>query len=110
MANEEVTEEELEEKGIFEVMFNASKEMLKKLTKSSVRRGLKRKIESAYDDAEDQKSMAEVEIFEIYKDLESYDINKVIAKRQLISAIEDAQKEFKKEYMRVFKEELVIKG
>lgn len=93
-------------KGIFEQLYSATEETLKKLQRPLVERKLKRKMQSALDDAEGRKIQAEERLTKARKEFDNYDINDVLRAKKEIKQCEDLVKEIKLEYREYFGEEI----
>lgn len=92
--------------GAFERLYAAGKEILDNAKKPFVKKALKRKLQSAYDDAAKRIIAAEVKINKAREDFENYNINSVLEARQEISTCTDIQSEIKAEYAELFATEM----
>lgn len=100
---------ETEVTGIFNKIYGASKEMLEALKKPQIERALKRKFESAYDDAEKMIVEKTFKITEVSsKDFERYDVNFVLDLRFEIDQLKDQQEKIKAEYLFMFGTEMKV--
>jgi hypothetical protein len=93
-------------KGIFEQLYSATEEVLKKMQKPLVERKLKRKQQSALDDAENRKILAEEKLNKARKEFDNYDINDILRAKKEIKTCEELATEIRKEYKEYFGEEL----
>jgi len=93
-----------EDKGIFEKLYAASKEVLNEVKKPLVKNKIKRKLKAANDDAFSKIDDAESAISKIREDFENYDVNKVLQQRAIITQAKKLQDEIAAEYQELFAE------
>ena len=89
-------------KSIFESMYSATKESIKLAKKPLVEKRLKRKFQSAYDDAEDRKLNAEVHLERARREFEGYNINSVLQAKETIDKCSKVQEKLRAEYAEYF--------
>lgn len=94
--------------GLFEKLYAAGKEVVDQLNKPFVRKALKRKLESAYDDACKKGSDAEAELNKERQNLTGYDVNKVLRLRETMCEADIIKTDLMEEYYTMFGVEMKI--
>ena len=97
-----------EKKGLFETLYAAGKDVLDSINKPLIRKELKRKLESGYDDASKRIGKAEKELSKARsaEDFEKYDLNTILKYRQEITDCKQIQTIIKEEYLELFGTEM----
>lgn len=98
-----------ETKGLWKLLYGASKQVLETMKEPLHFRKLKRKFQAAYDDSITQIDKAKAEKQKIYEQLHEMDINHLIEANMKIWDAEQVQKILKEEYLNLFGEDFVIK-
>ena len=91
---------------LFEKLYSATDDLIKKMQKPLVERKLKRKMESAWDDAENRKIQAEERINKARKNFENFDVNEILEQKKLFKQCKDLQIEIEVEFKDYFGEKL----
>ncbi len=91
---------------LFDKLYEASDEAIKKMKKPLVKKKIKRIIESAWDDAEGRKIRAEERLADNRKDFEKFDINEILKSKQEIKKCSEVQVQIKLEYKDLFGNEM----
>jgi hypothetical protein len=97
-----------ETQGLFEKLYAASKMVLDEVNKPIIRNKIKRKLHSAYDDADGKIGQAKMTIQKTREDFEKYDINSVLEQQAIIRKAQDLQADIKAEYLELFGKTMVI--
>jgi len=97
-----------EKKGLFEKLYGAGKEVLDAINKPLVRKALKRKLASAFDDTIKRIATSEKELSKLRADFENYDVNAILKHRQEINDCLLIQADLKAEYKELFDAEMKI--
>ncbi|MBU1101127.1 MAG: hypothetical protein KKA84_12060 [Bacteroidetes bacterium] len=90
--------------GIFETIYNATDELRKSMKAPLVKNKLKRRLESAWDDAENKKIDATAKIQDIREDLSNYDINKILDNKDTVVRLGELQVGIAAEFLELFGE------
>lgn len=90
--------------GLFDAVMDADENAVKAEQKVLTKSKLQRKLYSAYDSASEKKIEAIEQLNNMRKSnkFANYDINAVIAQKQIISSVEDIQDAIKAEYLELF--------
>lgn len=89
-------------KNLFDELYDKTDEAVKKLQKPLIKRQIKRRFTSAYDDAENKKINAESRLQELRSDFKGFDLNDVLVEKQAIENAVYAQKLISAEYKELF--------
>lgn len=95
-------------KGLFELLYAASKQVLDEIKKPQIRNKIKRKLHSAYDDAEAKIGEASSKIQKCREDFENYNVNTILEQKAIITQLRKLQEEIKEEYSELFAKEMQI--
>lgn len=95
-----------ESKCFFDEFFGAAKEVLEAAKKPQIKKGMQRKLQSAYDDAENKKIDEENKIEQERLKFKDYDINVVVQSQRTVEMLNLMQEKIKKEYLFLFGEEM----
>ncbi len=93
-------------KSLFASLYNATEETVKSLKQPLVEKKIKRKLQSAFDDAEDKKITAQERLESARKEFENYDINEILRQKEVVSVCEKLQTGIKAEYAEYFGEDM----
>ena len=93
-------------KSLFASLYNATEETVKALKQPLVEKKIKRKLQSAFDDAEDKKITAQERLEKARKQFEDYDINEILKQKEVVSVCEKLQDGIRNEYSEYFGEEM----
>lgn len=88
--------------GLFDKLYDASEEAIKKLSKPLVVRKLKRKLEASYDDAETKIIEAEERLQKMRIDVDSYDVAAILTQKRAVEQAKKVQKEVAAEHKEMF--------
>ncbi len=91
---------------LFDKLYDAGTETLKKLSKPLKERSLKRKFQSCFDDATKKMEDAELAINDLQENLDTYDINKILEYKLVIKDCKELKNEIAEEYKTLFGEEI----
>ena len=91
---------------LFDTLYEATDDALKAMKKPLVRRKLKRTIQSAFDNAENDKIAAEESLHKERKNFETYDINSILAAQAKLIKIDKTQQALREEFKEMFDEDL----
>ena len=96
-------------KPLFDVLYDATDEVMRKLKKPLAARKMKRLWQGAYDAAENEKIQRQEKLTELRKKFQDFsgdDVNKVIELKHEIKKLELQQEIIKDEFMTMFGKEL----
>ena len=93
-------------KNLFEELYNKTDESIKLLKKPLVKRQLKRKYSSAYDDAENKKVDAESKLQDLRTKFTNFEINDILAQKKIIVQATQLQELIAEDYQELFGEAL----
>ncbi len=99
---------EKETKSLFEKLYGVTEEARKLLKKPLVKSKLSRRLHASYDDCEEKKIENTVEITKLEENLEEFDINSFLQKKNNILMLERQQDWIKEEYKKMFGKEMKI--
>ena len=91
---------------LFDALFNADEKKIKAKQKPLVIKRLKRKCQSAVDDAETRIMECEAEIDNLIADFENFKINEINKQKATITSLKSAQEYTKETYKALFGENL----
>lgn len=94
--------------GIFDKLYAAAKTVYDEAKKPLIRKQIKRKLSSAYDDAGKKIIEANVSISKSRENFEDYNINSVLDQKAVIAKCELLQEHIKAEYLELFGKEMPI--
>ena len=94
-------------KSLFDKLYGATDETIKLMKKPLVEKRLKRKFQSAWDDAETKRLELEQGIEEARRKFESYDINVILEYNRRLKRVMEVKREVEEEYSAYFGEDLV---
>lgn len=95
-----------EGKCFFDDFFGAAKEVLEAAKKPQIKKGMQRKLQSAYDDAENKKIDEESKIEQERLRFKDYDVMVVLQSQRMIELLNLMQEKIRKEYLFLFGEEM----
>lgn len=93
-------------KNLFEELYNKTDESIKLLKKPLVKRQLKRKYSSAFDDAENKKVEAESELQDLRTNFSNLEINAILAQKRIMVQATELQELIAEDYQELFGEAL----
>lgn len=93
---------------LFDILFSATAEAIRKMKKPFIKGQIKRKLQSAYSHAAETAVNAEADIQKVRGDFEKYDVNKILELRRTIKTAKELQAEIKEEHLTLFSKEMVI--
>ena len=105
---EEKTKTRSDYKDLFEMLFDAKKEVLKLFAKPGVKRGIKRRHASAWDDAAGKIVAAEAKIFELQQNVAEIDLNGILTQKQLIRTCKELQADIEEDYEEFFSKKMEV--
>lgn len=94
--------------GWVEKLYGATKETIETLKKPTVIKSMKRKFESAYDDATNQIVDCEAKIASSREKMKELDLNEIIQATMDIKTLKEQQDILKAEYLEAFSEEMKV--
>lgn len=97
--------EKQETKTLFDSLYEKGSDIIKGLQKPFIRKQLKRKFQSAYDDALMNADTCDNEILTLRNDLQNYDLNEVIKKKAKKATYLAAAEAVKQDYKELFGED-----
>lgn len=92
--------------GIFDKLYDATDEIKKAMKKPLLKNSLKRKLSSAYDDAERQIDDAEMGLQTNREDILNYDVNTILDQLETIARCKELQTQIAAEYKELFGEDM----
>jgi len=92
---------------LFDRLYSATKETIKAAKKPTVRKRIKRKLNSAHDDAEEQIIDLEAEVDGLRRNFDKYDVNKIVDNQSKIKKLKLIQKLIESEHYNLFNERIV---
>jgi hypothetical protein len=93
---------------MFDEIYNNATEVLSIKNKDIVKRSVKRKYQSAYDDCTRQIDESNTKLLQAKCDIESFDPAIVVQLKETISRLEKGQEDLKADYFEMFNEKLDI--
>ena len=93
---------------LFDRLYEGASEAIKMMKKPLIIRSLKRKFQSAHDDAQKQIDAAELNKHKVYENLAEVDINVLMEHCASIRAAKEVVEDLKAEYKALFGEELEV--
>ena len=94
----------MSEVGLFDKLYDATDEIKKAMKKPLLKNSLKRKLASAYDDAERQLDDAQIALQNAREDILNYGINQVLDQQETIGRCKELQTLIVAEYKELFNE------
>jgi hypothetical protein len=95
-----------EQECFFDDFFGAAKQVLEAAKKPQIKKGMQRKLQSAYDDAENKKIDEESKIEQERLKFKEYDVMVVLQSQRTIEMLNLMQEKIRKEYLFLFGEEM----
>jgi uncharacterized protein YbcC (UPF0753/DUF2309 family) len=99
---------EAAKQGLFDSFYMASKELIQQLQKPLVRNKIKRKLQTAFDDAESKINEALIKLNKSREDFENYNINTILEQKAIITQCKSLQEQIKQEYQELFAKEMNV--
>lgn len=94
--------------GLFDKLYSAGKQVYDEVKKPVIKNKIKRKLQSAYDDASLKIGEAELKIQKTREDFDNYNINTVLEQKAIITQAKQLQDQIKSEYKELFVKEMTI--
>lgn len=94
---------------LFDEIFAATKETIQAAKKTTIERKIKRKLESAYDDAEGKIIEAEEKIDTLQRDFNSFDVNAILKEEYTIVDLKSVQEKISTLHKKLFNDTIRTK-
>jgi hypothetical protein len=96
------------EEGFFKKFFGAGQAIVDLAKRPGIRRGMKSKLNAAYDCANNHIIDAEKILFTLRQNFENYDVSKILDQMDIITRAKELQANIKTEYKIQFAKEMKI--